>query len=215
MKKILAILLTTLICQIALAEVDVTYDSVSGLVHIPQVRVIGDDSGTTYTVDMVNGNNGAFYITSLTENIPETVFNKDDINQQFTLKLMDVTSFIEGGNPIPEELLGLSFYMNDVEFFIDLSGLTANTTYVELMIAIEEGIKNLPAEYRGGFSVSIGEEFNVWSSVGFSYLGTQIILKSHLYDSITSISWVLATISASSEIYANISDSPIYYLSRP
>jgi len=105
--------------------------------------------------------------------------------------------------------------MNDVEFFIDLSGLTANTTYVELMIAIEEGIKNLPAEYRGGFSVSIGEEFNVWSSVGFSYLGTQIILKSHLYDSITSISWVLATISASSEIYANISDSPIYYLSRP
>jgi len=77
--------------------VDVTYDPASGMVHIPQVRVIGDDSGTNYMVEMINNNDGSFYIKNISENITTAIFDKTYVNQQYSLELMDITSFSEGG----------------------------------------------------------------------------------------------------------------------
>jgi len=202
MKKILAIFIATFLCQIAAAEVDVTYDPASGVVHIPQVRVIGDESGTTYTVEMVNGNDGSFYITDLTENIPvlKTFYN----HQQFSLELMDVDSFGAGLSPIPEGLSGLAFSMNDAQVFIDLSGLPANATYVDLFQAIQKGIQNLPAEYENVFTVRFGGEFNVFSADGFVYVGTKIILTSHLYDSLSPEGWFFGNLGINTETYTAI-----------
>jgi len=192
--------------------VDVTYDPASGVVHIPQVRVIGDDSGTNYMVEMINNNDGSFYIKNISENVTATIFDKTYANQQYSLELMDITSFSEGGGAIPERLLGISFSVNDVELFIDVSGFTAeNATYYDLMMAINEGIQNLPAEYRGGFTVSLGDSFLAISAYdGLSYVGTPIILTSHLHNSISNFSWRFDMLPASS-VFANVSEIPVYF----
>jgi len=64
--KILAILLT-FFAHTAFAE-DVTYDPATGVVHIPSVRVIGDDSGKTYNVKMTNSLDGSFRLDDINEN---------------------------------------------------------------------------------------------------------------------------------------------------
>jgi len=160
--KILAILLT-FFAHTAFAE-DVTYDPATGVVHIPQIRVIGDDSGTTYTVNMTNSLDGSFRLDDINENTSIIRLNQRVVLNIAPTRLGGDYPHVSFINVIYNENWNLG---TSVAWPEDSAAVVAelNTTFDEMDVA--NGLE---------LKASLGAEFEFYNNFGELSTGTSIVI---------------------------------------